>query len=148
MHRRLLRLACAILLLLPGASAAQGELVIVKDGVYHRPACDVIRGATDVLAMNVGQAEARGFKAHPDCDPNNPKSKAAIEAASEPGTRPAKPPEPIYVFVDAGGTLYHKAGCRKLGASPKKLELDSGVAKKYWPCGTCRPPILPRAKKK
>lgn len=147
MHRRLLRRACLVLLLGAPVLSAQGELVIVKDGVYHRPACEVIRGAADVLAMNVGQAEARGFKAHPDCDPNNPKAKGSTDPAGEAPGRPAKPAEPIYVFVDAGGKLYHKATCRKLGASPKKLELDAGVAKKYWPCGICKPPILPRAKK-
>ncbi|HEX6974898.1 MAG TPA: hypothetical protein VF147_10880 [Vicinamibacterales bacterium] len=142
-HRRAL-LALVFLLVAACPLGAQGELVIVKDGVYHRPACPVIRDATDVLAMNVGQAEARGFKSHPDCDPNVAKPG---EPSRNPGGKPAKS-SPIYVFVEPNGKLYHKETCRKLGPSPTKVELTATVAKKYWPCGVCKPPILPRPAKK
>lgn len=152
MHRRRPHASGLLVLLLiaAGTLAAQGELVIVKDGTteYHRPACDVIRGAADVLAMSLGQATARGFTAHPDCDPNVPKPPSPPEPARDAAGKPAKPPEPIYVFVDAGGMLYHRASCRTLKTTPKKLVLDAAVVKKYWPCGVCKAPILPRAKKR
>ena len=149
MHRRRASLTWLLALLLSAATLAQGELVIVKDGVYHRPACPVIRGTTDVLAMNVGQAEARGFKSHPDCDPNVSKTPGtAVEPVLGDAGKPPKPPQPIYVFVDPGGTQYHKETCLKLGKSPNKVELTASVAKKYWPCGVCKPPILPRPPKK
>ena len=153
MHR-LLRIAVllAFSLLPVPVLIAQGELVIVKEGtgVYHRPSCEVIRGATDVLAMSVGQAEARGFKSHPDCDPSNPRSTAS--APRPPGARgtpekSAKPAAPVLVWIDAGGTLYHREGCRKLGKAPKRVVLDAATARKYWPCGVCKAPILPRVKK-
>lgn len=150
MHCRLMRAVWGLVGLAIAAVTvgAQGELVIVKDRLYHRPGCDLIRGATDVLAMSVGQAESRGFKSHPDCDPNVPRPPLADEPTREGAPRPSKPPAPTYVFVDTGGTLYHKETCRRLGTSPKKLELTASVAKKHWPCGVCKPPILPRAKKK
>jgi hypothetical protein len=151
MHR-VLRTAFLIglSLLLAPVLIAQGELVIVKGGVYHRPSCDVIRGATDVLAMSVGQAEARGFKSHPDCDPSNPGSPAPpTRPPGGKGTldKPGKPAPPVLVWIDAGGTLYHREGCRKLGKAPKKVVLDAATARKYWPCGACKAPILPRVKK-
>ena len=153
MHR-VLRIAflLGLSLLLVPVLFAQGELVIVKEstGVYHRPSCDVIRGATDILAMSVGQAEARGFKSHPECDPSHPKS--ALPAPPASGARgtpekPRKPAAPVLVWIDAGGTLYHREGCRKLGKGPKKVVLDAATARKYWPCGVCKAPVLPRVKK-
>jgi methylphosphotriester-DNA--protein-cysteine methyltransferase len=152
MHRvlRIAVLSGLSFLLIP-VLAAQGELVIVKEGtgLYHRPSCDVIRGATDILAMSVGQAEARGFKPHPDCDPSNPKTLTPPPASAAKGTteKPRKPPAPVYVWIDAGSTLYHREGFRRLGQAPKKMVLDAATAKKYWPCGVCKAPILPRVKK-
>lgn len=150
---RVLRIAALLglpFLLMP-VLTAQGELVIVKEGtgLYHRPSCDVIRGATDILAMTVGQAEARGFKAHPDCDPSNPKAVTPSPPSAARGTseKPRKPAAPVFVWIDAGSTLYHREGCRRLGQAPKKVVLDAATAKKYWPCGVCKAPILPRVKK-
>lgn len=125
----------------------QGELVVARPGtgLYHRPGCDVVRGATDLLAMTVGQAEARGYKSHPDCDPSVARPTPPVPQA--PPEAKGKRTAPIYVFVNEAGTRYHREGCRTLEKPPKKVLLDAATAKKYWPCHICRPPILPRAKK-
>ena len=71
-HRSLRAASIALLSSLVAApAAAQGELVLHKEGttLYHRPHCPVVRDVTGVLALNRGQAEARGFKPHPECDP-------------------------------------------------------------------------------
>ena len=105
------------------------ELVIVLEGTkeYHRPSCERIQGRSDVLAMQRGQAEARGFRAHADCDP----------------ARVPPPPKAVMVTVDASAKYYHREKCEKIGKSPRKVTLDE-AAKKHWPCRTCKPPIRPR----
>lgn len=117
------------------APSAQSELVIVKEGtkMYHRPGCPVISDGKGVLAMTRAQAEGRGYKAHPDCDPS--RVTAGGESKGTPG--------PVFVFVDAGGKLYHREKCRRLGKDAKKVALDD-VWRKYWPCGVCKPPIRQR----
>lgn len=117
------------------ASAAQSELVISRAGSkeYHRPACEAIKDAKDVLAMTRAQATARGLTAHEACDP------ARSPAPDDPKVKPA--PDPA-VFVD-GTRYYHKKDCARLGKDPKKMELDD-AGRKFWPCPTCKPPIRRR----
>jgi hypothetical protein len=116
-------------------AGAQAELVLHKEGTpfYHRPSCPIVRKAVGVLALTRGQAEARGYKAHPDCDPSHRKGPA----------RAAEPP--IVVYVD-GPKYYHRKTCPKLDASSKTLKqvtLERG-AKTHWPCPTCKAPIFKR----
>jgi hypothetical protein len=110
------------------------ELVIAIDGSkeYHRPACPLIQGRKDVLALQRGQAEARGLKPHRECDPANAPTSSA-------------PAKPVMVTVDAGGKFYHRDDCKRIGRSPRKITLDD-AAKQHWPCTTCKPPIRPRKK--
>lgn len=146
MHRRSLAATSLFpLLLLMPALIAQGELVIVKErtGLYHRAGCAAIRDATDVLAMGVGQAEARGFKAHADCDPSKAQPSPATPRPPASSAKPAT----VFVFVDTMGKLYHREACRRLGKDQKRIMLDAATAKRYWPCGVCKPPIRPRVKK-
>jgi hypothetical protein len=127
-----------------GAAAAQGQLVITKEGTgfYHWPGCPVVKSGEGVLAMNRGQAESRKLKPHPDCDPSK-----APDAGTATGAKGAsRPAGPTHVFVDTSGKHYHRERCAKLQRPPKKVVLDAATARKYWPCPTCRPPI--RTKKK
>lgn len=114
----------------PAVLPAQ-ELVIVIEGTseYHRPSCARIQGRSDVLAMQRGQAESRGFRAHGDCDP----------------AKVPPPPKAVMVTVDEGGKYYHRDKCEKLGTSPRRVTLED-ASKKHWPCPSCKPPI--RARKK
>ena len=139
MWRRAAAVIALVMTMVAGA-AAQGQLVIAKEGTtfYHWPGCPVVRDAAGALAMNRGQAESRGFKAHPDCDP----SKAP--AADPAGKAAAKPPSPPSVFVDAVGKYYHRERCARLEKTPKKVVLDAATARKYWPCPACKPPIRPK----
>jgi len=123
----------ALLFIIIAAASQQSELVIVKQstGEYHRAGCADIKDGKGVLAMSRAQAEARGFKAHAACV-NAPPPSSEVES------KPPKP-SPVYVFTDAG-KYYHRAGCTKLGASPKKVLLDD-AGRKLWPCPVCRPPI-------
>ena len=116
--------------LVPAILPAQ-ELVIVLEGTkeYHRPSCERIQGRSDVLAMQRAQAEARGFRAHADCDP----------------ARVPPPPKTVMVTVDDGGKYYHRDKCGKIGKSPRKVSLEE-ASKKHWPCPACKPPIRPRKK--
>lgn len=120
----------------------QSELVIVIESTkqYHRPSCVFVRNAPkDVIAMNAGQAESRGYKAHPACDPSNP----ANRAAPAPGnTSPERQPA-VYVYTAAGDNRYHRETCAKLPKERKKVLLEE-AGKKLWPCPTCRPPIRKR----
>ena len=106
--------------------SAQSELVIVTQSTrqYHRPGCALVRAGKDVLAMQRGQAEQRGYKSHSECDPSY------------------VPPKPS-VYVDGEGKFYHREKCEKLGKAPKRVLLDE-AARKYWPCRTCKPPIRAR----
>jgi hypothetical protein len=124
----------ALLVAMGAGAAAQGSLVITKEGTrfYHWPGCPVVRDGEGVLAMNQGQAELRGLKPHPDCDPSK---------APPPAAKPAAPP---YVFVDAVGKYYHRERCVNLEKTSKKVVLDAATAKKYWPCPKCKPPIRPK----
>jgi hypothetical protein len=137
----------AVLVFLAPAPAAQSELVVVKkEGAgasqYHRPGCPAVRDTKDVLAMTRAQAESRGSKAHPDCDPS------AVSAAGAPPAavagaqgKPGAAEEPV--FIDASGSAYHRQGCAKMGGGQRKVLLKD-VAKR-WPCASCRPPIRKRA---
>jgi len=135
------RRAAAVIALVTttGAGAAQAQMVVAKEGTpsYHWPGCPIVRDGAGVVAMNRGQAEARGFKPHPDCDP----SKAPADPAKAAAAKPASPPS---VFVDAVGTYYHRERCGRLEKTPKKVVLDAATARKYWPCPACKPPIRPK----
>jgi hypothetical protein len=126
-------LLCLLSLCAAGPALAQ-ELVIVLEGTkeYHRAGCDRIQGRTDVLAMQRGQAEARGFKPHADCDP------ARVPAGSAPA-------QVIMVTVDDGAKYYHRDKCAKIGKGPRKISVEE-ASRKHWPCPTCKPPIRPRKK--
>lgn len=112
---------------------AQSELVIAKEGSgeYHRPDCSVVRDGKGVIALSRAQAESRGLKPHAACDP-------ATATAS-------KPAEPVTVFVDRG-RYYHRESCKRLAKDSRKIQLDE-VARKYWPCPACKPPIRRRPAK-
>jgi hypothetical protein len=124
------------LLLLNTTGLTQSELVIYKEGTtfYHRPSCPVILAGDGVVAMTRAQAEARGHKPHPDCDPGNPKPPAPRTA----------PPPPVTVYVD-GPKYYHRKDCSKLtdARGAKAMSLDI-AGKTHWPCPACRPPIRQR----
>ena len=131
MRHRLSALAlCGLVIVAVGILSAQ-ELVITREGSkeYHRPACEVIQGRSDILAMQRGQAEARGFKPHKECDP------AFVPPA----------PKAVMVTVDDAARYYHRDKCAKIAKSPRQVTLDE-AAKKHWPCPTCKPPIRPRRK--
>jgi len=112
--------------------SAQSELVIHKDGtkLYHRPDCPVVQDMKGVLAMTRAQAESRGYKAHPDCDPANPKATATREKSSNAET----------VYLD-GTKYYHRKSCSRLegakSVKPASLEI---AGKTQWPCPTCKAP--------
>lgn len=138
MHRStsLITIVLAGLVLSP-IPRAQSELVIVREGSkeYHRPACDAIKGAKDVLALTRAQATARGLTAHEACDP----SKMPPPGSGEKDEKLAPDPE---VFVD-GSRYYHKKDCSRLGKDAKKMKLDD-AGRKFWPCPSCKPPIRRR----
>lgn len=119
-------LLLAVLPLAPIALFAQSELVIVTQGTrqYHRAGCPLVRAGKDVLAMPRGQAQQRGYKSHPECDPTYV-------------------PPPPSVYVDGVGKYYHREKCEKLGQAPKRVLLEE-AARKHWPCRTCKPPIRAR----
>ena len=144
MHCARQLLAIAFLLTVAAAAFAQPELVVVTERTkqYHRPSCPLVReGKIEVTAMTVGQAEARGFRAHPVCDSSNPANKQA-QSASEPGSSSDRQ-APVYVFTAAGDTRYHRETCAKLPKERKKVLLEE-AGKKLWPCPVCRPPIRKR----
>jgi len=136
MPTRTLYAVLASLLLLPPAAPAQSELVIYKEGtgVYHRAGCPALTDAKDVMAMTRAQAESRGHKAHPDCDP----------ALQKPGAAPGatQPPAPATVYLNEG-KYYHRKDCPKLkaGGKPPRSELLETAGKSHWPCPDCRPPV-------
>jgi hypothetical protein len=138
----------ALLVAMGGGAAAQGQLVIAKEGTgfYHWPGCPVVKDGEGVIAMNRGQAELRGLKPHPDCDPSKPPAPpAAAPGGTGPRTRTlSKPAAPPSVFVDAAEKYYHRERCARLVGTPKKVLLDGSTARKYWPCPRCRPPIRPK----
>jgi hypothetical protein len=121
-------------------AAAQSELVIYKEGStqYHRPGCDVIRDSKDVVAMTRAQAERRGYKPHPECDPEQGKS-----APPAGGAPAAAKLQTVYLN---GTKYYHRKDCRRLEASPKAVRAESldTAGKAYWPCPDCRPPVRKR----
>jgi hypothetical protein len=141
------RLRRSVLLAIVAAGActaiavAQSELVIHKDGStqYHRPGCEMIRDAKDVLALTRAQAEARGYKPHPDCDPQQRQS--TTRSAASPA--PAAKPEMVYVN---GTKYYHRKDCKKIEANPNAVRAESldTAGKTHWPCPDCRPPVRKR----
>jgi hypothetical protein len=123
-----------VLLLLVGiAPAAQTEYVLVKPGskLYHQPSCEQLVGAKGVVAMTRSQAESRGLKQDPACDPAKHPPDEKKKAAA------------VYVYVQPKGKYYHREHCKNAGESPKRMLLDE-AAKKYWPCPVCKPPIRKR----
>ena len=118
-------------------AALQSELVIYKEGsaVYHRAGCPVLKDMTGVTAMTRAQAESRGYKAHPDCDPAQQKS----DGRSAPSAPGAPPPT---VYLD-DGRYYHRKDCAKLDANAKRVRSASleSAGKSHWPCPDCRPPV-------
>lgn len=132
-----------VVLLITGVGTtllSQGELVIYKAGtnLYHRPGCPVLRDGEGLLALTRGQAEARGYKPHPDCDPSQ--QAAATARGGAPGA--ASKPASITVYVD-GSKYYHRKDCSKLAAGKRAVEAQSleTAGKTYWPCPTCKPPV-------
>ena len=125
--------------------AAQSELVIHKEGtkLYHRPGCPVVREGTGVLALSRGQAEARGYKPHPECDPSTATAPAGSAARPDKGPPAAQAPVTVYVETSK---YYHRKDCRRVAATSeiKPVALDA-AAKSHWPCPVCRPPILKKS---
>jgi hypothetical protein len=125
----------------PLIASVQSELVIHKEGSnqYHRPGCDVIRDGKDVLALTRAQAQSRGYKPHPECDPDQRKSGTSSDGSPVPAARP----ETVYVN---GTKYYHRQDCKKLTANPKAVRAESldTAGKTYWPCPDCRPPVRKR----
>jgi hypothetical protein len=127
----------AVLAAIQDVLAGQSELVIAKEGTeyYHRPGCPVIRDGKGVIAMALGQAQLRGYKQHPACDP------ATSPPASD-TSRPADKPKvaaPVFVYVD-DSKYYHRQDCRNLAKSSRKVALEE-AGKRLWPCPVCRPPV-------
>jgi hypothetical protein len=132
-------LTCLLIALTAANALAQSELVIAKEGtsLYHRPGCVVIRDMEGILAMTRAQAEARGYKAHPDCDPAR-----QPPAATASGPRGPSQPEAITVYLD-GSKYYHRKDCAKLKAKGRAIEAKplEVAGKMQWPCPTCKPPV-------
>ena len=129
-----------VLLVLAVPALAQSELVIYKEGtrLYHRAGCPLLKDATDIVAMTRAQAEARGYKPHADCDPDQKKTDAA------PGQ--ATPPAAVTVYLDAG-KYYHRKDCPKLDTKSKPARSESleTAGKSHWPCPVCKPPVRKRS---
>ena len=128
--------ALAFLLAAVTVAAGQSELVIYKEGtgLYHRPSCPLLKDATDIMAISRSQADASGYKAHADCDPDQKKSEGAPAQSA--------PPAPVTVYVyDA--RYYHRKDCPKLKDAGKQVKSESleTAGKSHWPCPTCRPPV-------
>ena len=136
-------LAAAAVVAASSAVLSQSELVIYKEGtnLYHRPGCDVIRSGEGVVALTRAQAEARGYKPHPDCDPDVKKP----AAPAGPNDRPAPAVNPT-VYVN-GTKYYHRKECRRLEANPKAVRAEplDKAGKSYWPCPDCLPPVRKRS---
>jgi hypothetical protein len=132
--------AVFILLAFATSVSAQGQLVIVTENTkqYHRPSCPLVRDGKDVIAMTMGQAEARGFKSHTACEA----TAAANDPAAGNGTSGRRQPA-IFVYTAEGDTRYHKESCAKLPKERRKVALED-AGKKLWPCSVCRPPIRKR----
>lgn len=134
-------LTCAILIGAVrhhGVDASQ-ELVIHKAGtdLYHRPTCPVVKdNAAGALALSRAQAEARGYKPHPECDPANPK-------AVTPGPGQTAAPAPVAVYVD-GPKYYHRKTCAKLDLKAVKSLTLEAAARTHWPCPACKAPVFKR----
>ena len=130
------RAVAFVLLVFTAPALGQSELVIYKEGtkLYHRAGCPVLQGATDIVAMTRAQAESRGYKPHPDCDPEQNKSAGAR------GQSP--PPASVTVYLDAG-KYYHRKDCAKLDSRSKQARSESleTAGKSHWPCPVCRPPV-------
>lgn len=128
---------------LPAPTVAQSELVIVKEGTteYHRPSCPVIRDGRGVLAMTRAQAEARGYKAHPGCDPANPAATTEATAGSPAVPRARPPASSVFVYVSPGDNKYHRDDCRKLAPDRRKVTVEEAATTRHWPCPVCKPPI-------
>jgi micrococcal nuclease len=60
-------------------------------------------------------------------------------AAARDARQPAAAREPR-VYVTREGSQYHRAGCRHLSRSMIPMELKE-AARRYAPCGVCRPPV-------
>ena len=92
---------------------------------------------SDVLALTRAQAEARGYKPHPDCDASNPAGSGSKAATGHPAA-PA-PTETVYL---GDAKYYHRKDCTRLRGvtRPKSVTLET-AAKSHWPCPACKPPI-------
>jgi hypothetical protein len=142
-------LSVAVLVLLAGLSSrsdAQSELVIHTEGTteYHRAGCELIKDGKGVLALTRAQAEARGYKPHPDCDPALRKPDAPAGRGGSAG-QAAPPAKPQTVYVD-GTKYYHRKDCRRLDANRNAVRAEplDVAGKSSWPCPDCRPPVRPR----
>lgn len=128
-----------VVLLLTGASPARAQsgMVIHKEGtkLYHRPGCPVIRDFKGVLAMTEAQARSRGYTQHEACG----KAESAADANAKDGATAA-----VTVYLD-GSKYYHRKTCTRVGKAEMKPAALDDVARKVWPCPTCRPPIRKRA---
>ena len=112
------------------------QLVIHKQGTdeYHRPWCPVVRDARDVLALTLGQANARRLKSHADCE-----QPPAGDAPAGTGTSGQRPAAPVFVYMD-GTKYYHRDKCAKSSGPLKRVTLDA-AGRTQWPCPACRPPV-------
>ena len=119
------------------STAAQNELVIYKEGtkLYHWPGCPVVKDGKGVMALRRAQAESRGYKPHPDCDPANQKTGGAEPVQG-----------PVTVYLDSS-KYYHRKSFAKLDKDPKAVKPASleVAGKSHWPCPTCKPPIRRRS---
>jgi len=138
--RRMVAAVAAYLLLCAAAAPAQSELVIHLEGtkLYHRAGCPVVKDGKGVMALTRAQAEARGLRAHADCDPAQQPT-----GQKDPSAKPAGPAPVVYLD---GSRYYHRKSCKELGADPKSVKEASleEAAKSHWPCPTCKPPIRQR----
>ena len=137
------RLALALALTFSFTPSSQGRLVIVTESTkqYHRPSCPVVRDGRqkDIVAMTVGQAELRSYKAHPACESEESASDGGAGQSGDAG----KNQPPVFVYTAPDDTRYHKETCTRLGKNRKKVALEE-AGKKLWPCSICRPPVRKR----
>ncbi|MEW6363150.1 MAG: hypothetical protein AB1714_00775 [Acidobacteriota bacterium] len=73
--------------------------------------------------------------------PTLPSQELALVAPSAPEpTMSENDLATCYVYITKTGTKYHRANCRYLNRSKKRVTLDWAKSHGYKPCSVCKPP--------
>ena len=127
----------------PAQQPSTPTLVITGPGWsdYHYPGCPRLAGESDrLIALPLGQANARGLKPHVECDPSRartPGENAGKERKPGAKLSPARESRVVYILRD--DRRYHRASCTRMGLGARAIQLDL-LAPRYVPCPVCKPP--------